>query len=397
MKGLIGFIFAMFFLTLLVGALVTSHITSTTYSTSILAKEMKILSILEQIEAVKIGAKYLLNYSFQQGIYDTAKFGIFSKNYEDLIDKNSESDRYPILREFDNVYLEDINKLDFKIAEYFKKSLDNYVKELSNKFGINIDFYKISLEKVEKNESKYELNVEGNITYYGDFFVINDTLREKINVSNIVNDFYRIVFYLKRKFIDADVVKEAILYGIQSLPDECKQVEKIFCENEYLYLDPIDLHNVVCPDFLDRIKETMNKSLYALLQENYNFNISFKIDSFSAHYNYSIESYTEESESCGCKQIGLEELTSQQCDTNEEEYCKGLGYYSGVCKNNFILCYNCSKYYDRITIKIEYNYLVNSKLLFDFYSEEKYPVYDIHENNIKLRPVTFKFSIISSN
>lgn len=354
LKGLIGLIIVMILALTYLATLISLHIASTTYSIKTTSKSDRILKAADQIEAIKIGIRFLLNYSFLQGLYETARHGIFVENYEDIFGVPAEFEEYPILRLYSATYLEDVLKVISKIRKTTNDVIKKYLKELKNKYEIKMEIGEFILKE---DGNKHEIEASLDIEYQTDYFLIKDFVKERIDVTKHMATFLNLFSYVKNKFVDNDILSSAISNALGMIPENCSSISVEICEDEYYSLDFEKASNILfnyCPDIIEYLNTSISNKLFSSLQTNF-LDFSFFITNISLNYTYSAEKKEEKE------------------DLNRE-------------------CREGSK---KVLVEIKYNYSAEVTALFNITSRDVYPLYEKKEKVTQLRPLTFSFSVIS--
>lgn len=381
------------------------------------AKEMKILSVLDQIEAVKIGIKYLLEYSIQQGIYELAKRGGYLDNYYlYLTGRNLEEEEYPLWKNYSRKFFSEYltlpnpwypgppvyeDKILLGISELSKKEVYKYLSNLKNRFEIAVIPSYVGVYSTANSQKSYIFGILGSIEYSSEFFSIKDSIVENINVTHIVSRYIELLEFAKSLFLDNDVINSKINDVFESLKQEgCELPQHLYesvCENEYLYYDPYHKILEFCPDFPKIVEDTFRKKVEELGGVYEKNHLSIVVDRCEISYNYEIGSINSvQDSSCGCKRYQPFNR-GESCNGNEREYCISLGYYDGKCNQttNNIVCYNCLEFDNRIYFSVNLDYDIKIRALINVSTVELYPLYEEKEEKTSLRPITLRFSVNS--
>lgn len=411
----VGFIVIIALVFIFLGSIFNVFIQSNSASTIITAKETKILTSLDTIESVKIGTKYMLNFSFQQAIYDLAKRGGYIHDYyKNLVKRELDEDEYPIWKNYSkNIFINYLkmpslwypypvfeDRLTVSMWNYTTSNVKIYMEDLRSKFGLNATNIatNIYLDKTN-NEQKYFLEVFYILNYSEDFFNINDAVIEKIDISYLAPIYIEMVKIGNETFLEIDSIKERIIDAINSVSEDCKSFTFNLCEREYGSIDPEKVLKSRCPNVLIDLEERIVKNIKELEFSNNEYKITIKIDKIVLNYSGDFEIIgSQEDSSCGCKNIGEYKEIEERCNGYEEEFCNNIGFYGGFCnEDGNIVCYNCLTYENNLSLNAKYTFFAAAKVLVDIETNEKYILFEEKEGETKLRPIILRFSIITSS
>lgn len=334
-----GIIFAMLGFTALTVGLTSYRVAETSIRT---AREIEIISQLNNMEFLKQSLRQALVYSFYQSSYDVAKVGGLSPGqYNEVkIWRNYETTYQPN-------YIKDLNDTTFEI---FKE----YVTALKDSIEIP-DYILTSVKKIDDTTVEVNASSTGKLKLKGRFYEINDNpnVTDKIKIKTI-----KLFEIGKENFVDKDSIKETVEDAITSIGfksscsltacGSCPSAEQVFSSASCNGMSTNQAKNLI----KERIDEKTNELSNELTSVDVRTNIEV------------LEKQADIKSSCS-------DTIGNCCRPCED----------GCCANY------CTK-------TCTFRYYGAAKTLTSIMDTTKYPVYD---GSNDLRNIQLKFYAISSN
>lgn len=387
MKGEIGLLLVAVVTSLILAGVMFDVLSLSSSEISIVAKEKEILTAIDELEVVKQGIPYMLNYSFYQAAYEVAGKGGYldSAEYEALTGRNLDNE--PCWRIYARTYFPRyLDALEKKMKEIVNEYV-SAVKELLPEYSfinVMLFYYNNELQKAELVAKSHEL-----LSYRGKDFVVYDN-------PNVTQDldltFFKMFKLAKEKFVDFDSIKKAI---IDSEPeDKCKHASiGDVCEYS---IDPEGWLSNNCPNIDENFKQSIKSSITNIGGSNEFCSISLEPLEVKVKHTstYTYESKQESFDKCGCKQwgswidTGHKEETSDAC----KSYCEKQGYEDGMRddESGNCLCRDCEKAYEvYYGVEYSYEYKGAAKVKVNITSKESFP--------IPAGKISLVFYVVSSN
>jgi len=365
MKGiLIGTFLLVAILTLVISGVFFVVLSNQSINTKISLKSSEILKSVEVVEAVKIGLDIAYNYSFFQAAYEIGKMG----GYE-----NEESKKEWRVYEatyFPSFYIENV-----------KKKTENYIYEYLQSLEEMVDEFKFSQPSArlfypdEEGKAKMIVSFSNLFTYSKDFFTIYEN---STRVVYIPLEYFKLYDTGYRLYIEEDEIRKIIEEAEEKMDLDCRIVRfDEICEQNKK--DKEEILNERCPNADEKFKEMV--LLEVETPKSNEVNIRIYVDEVKTQHKSS-ESYEDlrESPDCGCKRSIF------VCEEEDEE--GNCTRWTSVCVEYY------KKYYNLV---YTYGYFGALKAKVNITTKSYYPVYDSKEGNTKLRKLTLKFDVITSN
>ncbi|MCS7232328.1 MAG: hypothetical protein RMJ67_09355, partial [Elusimicrobiota bacterium] len=213
MKGqIIGLIIVIVSVFLFMGGLWGNLISQSSASASISAKEVQILRTIEQIEGVKIGIPYMMNYSLLQSFYEYGKRGGWNEtDYKNAVGRDLSQEEYPIWRNYSNrIFLPYFDKVINYTRNKTQDYINEYLKVLDEKYKFIMKIKNISL-----NRTPPTLQLQTNISFNGEFFKIKENISYTLPINPMFFEMYE---KSKEIFLDGDRVFEKIDEANRTMP-----------------------------------------------------------------------------------------------------------------------------------------------------------------------------------
>lgn len=221
----------MFVLLVVSGVYLTNFI-SRTESTIRTAREIEIISAINNLEFTKINLQSALDYSVYQSFYDLPKQGGYS-----TVDAIKYSDNKPYWRVYNDVsgFPDYAGNLSDQISRYFS----SYTARLEPN-DISIPSYEMTAEvfdgSVRVNASTFD-----NLEDSGGFYTITD----HFNISKIFGtNILRLFEIGKEKFVDQDILKVALTNALQNLISTSPECKNGGCQNRLTLNIRDEIHNL---------------------------------------------------------------------------------------------------------------------------------------------------------
>jgi len=386
MKGEIGLLLVAIVTSLILGGMMFNVFSISSNELSITAKEKELLTSIDQLEMIKQGIPYMMNYSFYQAAYEVGKKGGYLDANEDLTGRSL--DDAPCWRIYDSKYFPR-KYLDY-LAEKMKASINEYPSKLEilpiySYVSVSLFYSGNELRKAELIANASQL-----LTYKGAYFVLHD----KPNITqNLDLSFFKLFKLGKENFLDKDPVRSAISEAIVKIPQKCKS-SKVgdVCEQN---INPDGWLKSECPNVEKNLKENIENNLKNLDSTTSFADLMIKVNKTVVKHtsSYTYESEEENYDSCGCKSWGDWVNTAEKGSSDEAclSYCQEHGYQDGkLNETGYCECRNCDVPYTLYHgVEYHYRYKGAAKIKVNISTKKEFP--------IKEKKLILEFCVISSN
>jgi len=365
MKGiLIGTFLLIAILTLVISGVFFVVLSNQHINTKISLKSSEILKSVEVVEAVKRGLDVAYNYSFFQAAYEIGKMGGYEGEESRKEWRVYEATYFPFF------YIENI-----------RKKTENYIHEYLKSLEETASEFKFSQPSVrlfypdEEGKAKMIVSFSDLFTYFKDFFTIYEN---STRVIYLPVEYFKLYDTGYRLYIEEDGIRKVIEEAEEKMDLDCRIIRfDEICEQEKR--DREEVLNERCPNANEKFKEMI--LLEVETPKSNEVNIYISLEEIKTKHKSS-ESYEGLSESpdCGCKR------SIPVCEEEDEE---------GNCTRWTTVCVEHYKKYYNLVYTYEYFGAVKARV--NIATKSYYPVYDPEEGDTRLRNLTLKFDVISSN